>query len=88
MFNCECPYRFEEIYGIQSDLLFNVFVVKGRDDKKRNVGIMYKISIGSLLGTYENYSVLELAKNIGAVVSKYGNINGRKLTSTNIKNLN
>ena len=88
LFNCECPYRFEEIYGIQSDLLFNVFIVKGRDEQKRNVGVMYKISDGSLLETYENYSVLELAKNIGAVISKCENINGGKLTSTNIKNLN
>ena len=88
LFNCECPFRFEEIYGIQSDLLFDVFIVKGRDEQKRNIGVMYKISDGSLLETYENYSVLELAKNIGIVISKCENINGGKLTSTNIKNLN
>ena len=87
LFNCECPYRFEEIYAIQSDLLYNVFIVKGKDVKKRNIGILYKMSDGSLLETYENYSVLELAKNNGAIVVKCDNINGGKLTSINIKNL-
>ena len=55
--------------------------------KKRNIGISYKISDGSLLQTYENYTVLELAKNIGIIIVKCENINGGKLTSVNIKNL-
>ena len=87
LYKCECPYRLEEIYEIQSDLLYDVFLVKGKDEKKRNVGIMYKLSDGALLETYENYTVLELAKNNGAIISKCENINGGKLTSTNIKNL-
>ena len=87
LFTCECPYRFEEIYEIQSDLLYNVFLVKGKDEQKRNVGIMYKLSDGSLLEVYENYIVLDLAKNNGAVISKCQNINRGKLTSINIKNL-
>ena len=87
LYTCECPYRLEEIYEIQSDLLYNVFLVKGKDERKRNVGIMYKLSDGALLETYENYTVLELAKNNGAIISKCENVNGGKLTSTNIKNL-
>jgi WD40 repeat protein len=88
LFKCECQYRLEEIYEIQSDLRYNVFIIKGRDDKKRNIGLMYKISDGTLLEVYENYTVLELAKNTGVLVSKCDNINGGKLTSTDIKNLN
>ena len=87
LYTCECPFRFEEVYGIQSDLRYDVFVVKGRDERKRNVGIMYKLSDGALLEIYENYSVLELAKNSGALICKCESINGGKLTSTNIKNL-
>ena len=87
LYNCECPYRLEEIYEIQSDLLYDVFLIKGKDERKRNVGIMYKLSDGALLETYENYTVLDLAKNNGVVISKCENINGGKLTSTNIKNL-
>ena len=88
LFKCECQYRFEEIYEIQSDLKYDVFIIKGRDDKKRNIGLMYKISDGTLLEAYENYTVLELAKNTGVLVSKCDNINSGKLTSTDIKNLN
>ena len=87
LFYCECPYRFEEVYGIQSDLLYNIFIVKGKDEQKRNVGVLYKLSDGSLLETYENYSVLELAKNNGAIVVKCENINGGKLSAINVKNL-
>ena len=87
LYTCECPFRFEEVYGIQSDLRYDVFVVKGRDERKRNVGIMYKLSDGALLEIYENYSVLELAKDAGALICKCESINGGKLTSTNIKNL-
>ena len=84
---CDCVYRFEEIYEIDSDLRYDVFIVKGRDEAKRNVGILYRISDGALLEAYENYTVLELAKNTGVLISKCDNVNGGKLTSTNIKNL-
>ena len=87
LYVCQCPFRFEEIYTIQSDIIYDVFLVKGKDESKRNVGILYKLSDGSLLETYENYSVLELARNTGVILSKCQNINGGKLTSTNIKNL-
>ena len=88
LFKCECPYRFEEIYEIQSDLMYDVFIIKGRDDKKRNIGLMYKISDGTLLEAYENYTVLELAKHSGILVSRSDNVNDGKLTSTDIKDLN
>jgi len=67
---CDCPYRFEEIYEIQSELRFNLFIVKGRDNQKRNVGILYKLSDGTLLKTYENYTVLDLVRFEGIVISK------------------
>ena len=87
LYSCECPYRFEEVYGIQSDLMYDVFIVKGKDETKRNIGLLYRISDGSLLEVYENYVVLELAKNNGAIIVKCENINGKKLSSINIKNL-
>ena len=84
---CDCIYRFEEIYEIDSDLRYDVFIVKGRDEAKRNIGILYRLSDGALLEAYENYTVLELAKNTGVLISKCENVNNKKLTSTNIKNL-
>ena len=84
---CECVYRFEEIYEIDSDLRFDVFIIKGRDEVKRNIGILYRISDGALLEIYENYTVLELAKNLGVLISKCQNVNKGKLTSTNLQNL-
>ena len=67
---CECPYRFEEIYEIQSELRFNLFIVKGRDNQKRNIGILYRLSDGALLKTYENYTVLDLVRFEGIIISK------------------
>ena len=87
LYKCECLYRFEEIYEIQSDQKYDVFLVKARDVKKRDIGLMYRISDGILLETYENYSILELCKNNGIIISKCDNINGGKLTSTDLKNL-
>jgi hypothetical protein len=88
LFECQCPYSFEEIYEIKSDLLYDVFIIKGRDDKKINVGLLYKLSDGTLLEVYENYSILELAKDFGFIVCKCSKINGGKLTSIDIRNLN
>ena len=87
LYKCECLYRFEEIYEIQSDQKYDVFLVKGRDVKKRDIGLMYRISDGILLETYENYIVLELSKDIGIIISKCDNVNGGKLTTTDLKNL-
>ena len=66
---------------------YDVFIVKGRDVKKRDIGLLYRISDGILLETYENYTILELAKDQGVIISKCDNINGGKLTSTDLKNL-
>ena len=87
LYKCECLYRFEEIYEIQSDQKYDVFLVKGRDVKKRDIGLMYRISDGILLEIYENYIILELCKDNGVIISKCDNINGGKLTSTDLKNL-
>ena len=87
LYKCECLYRFEEIYEIQSDQKYDVFLVKGRDVKKRDLGLLYRISDGILLEIYENYIILELAKDNGVIISKCDNINGGKLTSTDLKNL-
>ena len=87
LYKCECLYRFEEIYEIKSDQTYDVFIVKGRDIKKREIGLLYRISDGILLETYENYSVLELAKDQGVIISKCDNVNGGKLTATDVKNL-
>ena len=54
----------------ESELRFNLFIVKGRDNQKRNVGILYKLSDGTLLKTYENYTVLDLVRFEGIVISK------------------
>ena len=87
LYKCECLYRFEEIYEIKSDQTYDVFIVKGRDVKKREIGLLYRISDGILLETYENYTVLELAKDQGVIISKCDNVNGGKLTATDVKNL-
>ena len=87
LYKCECLYRFEEIYEIKSDQKYDVFIVKGRDVKKRDIGLLYRISDGILLETYENYTVLELAKDNGIIISKCDNVNGGKLTSIDVKNL-
>ena len=87
LYKCECLYRFEEIYEIQSDQKYDVFLVKGRDVKKRDIGLMYRISDGILLETYENYLILELSKDNGIIISKCDNVNGGKLTTTDLKNL-
>ena len=87
LYKCECLYRFEEVYEIMSDQKYDVFIVKGRDVKKREIGLMYRISDGILLEEYENYTILELAKDHGVVISKCDNINGGKLTATDVKNL-
>ena len=88
LYECECPYKFNEIYEIQSDLLYNIFIVKGRDEEKRNIGIMYKLSNGEKKEIFENYSTLELARHNGYIITKCENINGGKLCSININNMN
>jgi hypothetical protein len=85
---CECPIKFEIIYDIQSDLMSDIFIVKGRDKERRNMGIMYKISDGTLLKIYENYTMLELLDVEKKLITKCQNINGGKLSSVDLKNMN
>ena len=86
LFKCECPVKYEEIYEIQSDLKIDVFIIKGRNDENKNMGIMYKISDGSLIQIYENYTMLELTEYGGILLTKCENINNGKLTSIDLNN--
>ena len=87
LYECECPIKFKEIFEIQSELRNNVFIIKGRDNERKNMGIIYKISDGSLLKIFENYTVLELVKTNGIfLIAKCENINGGKLCSIDYKN--
>ena len=60
LFKCRCNYHFEEIYEIQSDSKYNVFIVKGRDTQKRNIALLYRLSDGCLIEKYENYTSMNL----------------------------
>ena len=88
LYKCECPIKFEHIYDIESDLRFDIFIIKGRDYEKRNMAIRYKISDGSLIQIYENYTMLELTKYKGFLLIKCDNINQGKLSSIDLKNKN
>ena len=66
----------------------DIFIVKGRDKERRNMGIMYKISDGTLLKIYENYTMLELLDVEKKLITKCQNINGGKLSSVDLKNMN
>ena len=82
LYQCECPIKFKEIFEIQSELRNDVFIVKGRDNERKNMGIMYKISDGSLLKIFENYTVLELVKTNGIffrITNCFNNIFGYKI---------
>lgn len=87
LYKCECEYKFEEVYDIQSDLRYNVFIIKARDEQKRNIGLLYNLTNGNLLKSFINYSILELAINNGIIVFKCDNLNNGLLSSLSIKNL-
>ena len=87
LFKCECTYHFEEIYQIESDLKYNVFLVKGRDTQKRNIAILYRLSDGIIMERYENYSSMNLALSVGYLVGKCENICKNKLTTMNLHNI-
>ena len=88
LFKCECPVKFEQIYEIQSDLKYDIFIIKGKNEENKNMGIMYKISDGSLVQIYENYTNLELTEYGGILITKCDNINGGKLTSIDLNDKN
>lgn len=87
LFKCQCNYHFEEIYQIESDLRFNVFLVKGRDTQKRNIATLYRLSDGIIMENYENYTSMDLALGVGYLVGKCENLCKNKLTTMNLHNI-
>ena len=87
LYECQCPINFEKIHSIQSNVKFNCFVVKGRDNQKKNMALLYRLSDGKLIQIYDNYFNVDLAKNDGVIISRSSNINEGNLTISNIKNL-
>ena len=87
LYICQCPVKFEKILGIQSNVKYNCFIVKGRNEQKKNMAILYRLSDGKLLQIYENYFNVDLAKNEGVIISRSSNINKGNLTISNIQNL-
>ena len=87
LFKCECTYHFEEIYQIESDLKYNVFLVKGRDTQKKNIAILYRLSDGIIIERYENYTSMNLALRNGYLIGKCENIVKDKLTTMNLHNI-
>ena len=81
LFKCKCSYHFEEIYEIQSDLKSNVFLVKGRDTQKRNIGLLYRLSDGCFIEKYENYTSMNLALSQGYLIGKCENLCKNRLTT-------
>ena len=51
------------------------------------MAVLYRLSDGKLLQIYENYCIVDLAKNEGVIISRCSNINEGNLTISNIKNL-
>ena len=88
IFKCECKYHFEEIYQIESDSIFNVFLVKGRDTQKRNIAILYRLSDGIIIESYENYTTMSLALTKGYLLGKCENFCKNRLFSMSLHNLN
>ena len=87
LYECECPINFEKIHSIQSNVKFNCFIVKGRDTQKKNMALLYRLSDGKLIQTYDNYFNVDLAKNESVIISRSSNINKGNLTISDIKNL-
>jgi WD40 repeat protein len=88
LYQCQCPVNFEKIQGIQSNVKYNCFVVKGRDDQKKNRALLYRLSDGKLLQDFEDCWNIDLAKHENYIISRSSNINGGNLTISNIENLN
>ena len=87
LFKCQCNFFFEELYEIQSDNTANAFLVKGRDIKKRNIGLLYRLYDGIFLDQYENYTSMNFAPDTGYLLAKSDNINEGKLTSMDLRNM-
>ena len=87
LYKCDCPVNFEKIQGIQSNVKYNCFIVKGRDINKKNMALLYRLNDGKLLQLYKNCSNIHLAKHEGVILSRNSNLNNGNLTISNIKNL-
>ena len=87
LYKCKCPVNFEKIQGIQSNIKYNCFIIKGRDIKKKNMALLYRLNDGKLLQVFEDCWNIDLAKNQGFLISRSSNINGGNLTISNIQNL-
>jgi hypothetical protein len=88
LYKCECPINFEKIQGIQSNIRYNCFVVKGRDNRKRNMALLYRLNDGKLLQLFEDCWNIDLAKHENYIISRSSNINEGNLTISNIQDLN
>ena len=88
LYKCKCPVNFEKIQGIQSNIKYNCFVVKGRDVKNKNMALLYRLSDGKLLQVFEDCWNIDLAKHENFIISRSSNINGGNLTISNIQDLN
>ena len=88
LFKCECQYHFEEIYQIESDTNYNIFLVKGRDTKKRNIAILYRLSDGIIIERYENYTTMNLALTKGYLVGKCENFCKNRLSTMCLHDIN
>ena len=87
LYKCECPINFEKIQGIKSNARYNCFIVKGRDIKKKNMALLYRLNDGKLLQVYDNCNNIDLAKYESIIISRSSNLNKGNLTISNIKNL-
>ena len=54
LYKCKCPVKFEKIQGIQSNIKYNCFVVKGRAINKKNIALLYRLNDGELLEIFED----------------------------------
>ena len=88
LYICDNPISFEKIQGIQSNVKYNCFIVKGRDTRKKNAALLYRLSDGKLLQIFEDCWNIALAKHENYIISRSSNINGGNLTISNIKDLN
>ena len=88
LYKCKCPVNFEKIQGIQSNIKYNCFIVKGRDTKKRNMALLYRLNDGQLLQVFEDCWNIDLAKHENYIISRSSNLNGGNLTISNIQDLN
>ena len=87
LYECQCPINFEKIHSIQSNVKYDCFLIKGRDNEKKNMAVLYRLSDGKLIQIYENYFNVDLSKNENLIISRSSNINKGNLTISNIKNL-